>query len=496
MARTDLGDALVVRLEADLKNFELGMDKATKRVQVFDKTTGQVAGGVTKLTGTTDKLGKTAQKSASGVGELRESFASLASQMAGVHPISGKLLSVFGSLAIGSTVMIGVLGGLAALGAAWQGLTKDTEKAREETEKAITKIRELQMEAETAGDIDFINRYTLALAERNRILDDIAKRERAPATTTASGGTTAIIGDPLAGLRKELAQAQKDADAAFAQLTARRDERKARAAAQAKAEADGVKKVATAHEDATKAVEEHTEKLDDLVAAMRGMLGLRLPLLLPAPGAVTPVNPPTAEEILAPSGKAPSAAFAQLSAQATDLAQAFTPLGLASNLLNTVFANFGTTLQPIIDILASALTPVIQVLVKAFSYVTQAIGWFVRAIGKAVNFLLPGNPANGLVRFGQSMIDASKAARDFSTQTNAMAASMRNVPLIFNAAHAGYRVGMGDTGRSAVARGGFVNNGSINVNVDSASTWASIRRQMTTAAAAGDPLARGLLKAG
>jgi hypothetical protein len=73
------------------------------------------------------------------------------------------------------------------------------------------------------------------------------------------------------------------------------------------------------------------------------------------------------------------------------------------------------------------------------SYFYEGVGWLVRAIGKAVNWLLPGNPANGLVKAGEGMMDAAKAARENASATetatdavNDFAAALSNVPRVLN----------------------------------------------------------------
>lgn len=145
-------------------------------------------------------------------------------------------------------------------------------------------------------------------------------------------------------------------------------------------------------------------------------------------------------------------------------------------------------LEPALKIVAVGL----RVLATVTSYVQEALGRFVKAIGDAVNWLLPGNPANRLVEFGQGMIDSAKAARNFGDAMNENARQMRNVPISFNAGHARYRVGMGDTGRTAVNRNSGTTIGSVTIFANS---WRDIAREMAAAAAGGDPLARALLRA-
>lgn len=89
------------------------------------------------------------------------------------------------------------------------------------------------------------------------------------------------------------------------------------------------------------------------------------------------------------------------------------PVGLLGELV-------GAILIPIIN----ALTPPLRFLAKVATYVVSALGWLIRAIGKAVNWLLPGNPANGLVKFGQNMMDQADATRAAIDATADMATTV------------------------------------------------------------------------
>lgn len=91
------------------------------------------------------------------------------------------------------------------------------------------------------------------------------------------------------------------------------------------------------------------------------------------------------------------------------------PLRLLGNLviallqpLKGTIALFITYITPGLKILSVAL----KGLTFVVSYVMEAFGWLIRAIGKAVNWLLPGNPANSLVKAGQEMMDAARDARN------------------------------------------------------------------------------------
>lgn len=69
------------------------------------------------------------------VGRLSNSFASLLSQAAGVHPVLGNVVSVLGSFAIGSILLAGVLAGLAAVSFWYRKLTEDARQTKKEIDE-------------------------------------------------------------------------------------------------------------------------------------------------------------------------------------------------------------------------------------------------------------------------------------------------------------------------------------------------------------------------
>jgi tape measure domain-containing protein len=111
------------------------------------------------------------------------------------------------------------------------------------------------------------------------------------------------------------------------------------------------------------------------------------------------------------------------------MAAQFTPAGLAAYALSQAMEALRPVLEAVLlpvkifgEIIAIGVTPVLRLLfpiLKALaivlSFVQEAfdrvigtllkgIGWFVRAIGKVINFLDPfGNPGNGLVKLGNSL---------------------------------------------------------------------------------------------
>lgn len=84
--------------------------------------------------------------------------------------------------------------------------------------------------------------------------------------------------------------------------------------------------------------------------------------------------------------------------------------GILAELLRPFSAMISQLLFPF-----AQLTPVLELLAKAVSYVSQGLGYFVRALGIAVDKLVPdriSKVGKGLAETGQSMIDNAKAFRD------------------------------------------------------------------------------------
>jgi tape measure domain-containing protein len=120
------------------------------------------------------------------------------------------------------------------------------------------------------------------------------------------------------------------------------------------------------------------------------------------------------------------------------MAAQLTPAGLAAVALSSAMEALRPALDAVLlpvkmfgEIIAIGVTPVLRLLfpiLKALaivlSYVQEAfdrvigtllkgIGWFVRAIGKVINFLDPfGNPGNGLVKLGNGLRDSAQGFFD------------------------------------------------------------------------------------
>lgn len=157
------------------------------------------------------KVDKSARNGARGVGELRESLASFAARAAGANPIVGRLLNVFGSMAMGSVAMAGALGGLAAVGLAWRKLTEETRENRKETEEALEELSKLADMRATQGQMDKINLQQRAFENMNDAFRDMQEAQANFDRLTAEGKSDAaqIASDRVGRMAENFQQAQR-----------------------------------------------------------------------------------------------------------------------------------------------------------------------------------------------------------------------------------------------------------------------------------------------
>lgn len=70
-------------------------------------------------------------------GRLSQELMTVTRNLLGLNPAVAQLGGMLGNMTLGSATMIGILGGIAALGFAWEKLTEKTRKAHEESKKAV-----------------------------------------------------------------------------------------------------------------------------------------------------------------------------------------------------------------------------------------------------------------------------------------------------------------------------------------------------------------------
>lgn len=111
-----------------------------------------------------EKMGAGAVQHKLTLGRLGNQFESLTAQIAGVHPVVGKVVSVMGDFALGSVLTVGVLGALALIAVAWDKLTDSSRKAMETADKLAesynkaARVASLGIGGQQKADIEDLNK--------------------------------------------------------------------------------------------------------------------------------------------------------------------------------------------------------------------------------------------------------------------------------------------------------------------------------------------------
>lgn len=135
---------------------------------------------------------------------------------------------------------------------------------------------------------------------------------------------------------------------------------------------------------------------------------------------------------------------------------AFNPLVAVMPVITGIFKALAPILEPLVPIFESLgqiigvlLAPIIKQVAVALSFLAEALGWTIRAIGRLID-AIPGVSAKGLINSGQAMIDAARAARRNASATdkatdavNDFAASLSNIPRVLNINALRHLVGAG-----------------------------------------------------
>lgn len=112
----------------------------------FAQELQKMAGAQQAVTVTQTANIQAVQRSGASLNGLREPLTSVTRQLLQLNPAVAQLSSVLGNFALGSGPMIGILAGAAALGFAWNKLTEDSRKAKEEFQRQLDVLRELKRE--------------------------------------------------------------------------------------------------------------------------------------------------------------------------------------------------------------------------------------------------------------------------------------------------------------------------------------------------------------
>lgn len=95
-----------------------------------------------------DGFTKATHGSVAGLGNLRSELITTTKNLLSLEPAVAQVGGLLGHMALGDPILIGILGGVAAIGFAWEKLTEDAKKAKEEHQKLIEVLKDLAKEKE------------------------------------------------------------------------------------------------------------------------------------------------------------------------------------------------------------------------------------------------------------------------------------------------------------------------------------------------------------
>jgi gas vesicle protein len=147
----------------------------------------------TQVAATTQAVGVAATRAYPAIGQLRGAFTTLASTAVGMNPALGRLSGVLGSFAFGSPWMVGILAGIAAIGFAWNRLTRDADDLKKSTREAIKFFDELAKKR--AGPIAEISGNAASI--QAEIVRNEARIRSLRAASLAAATLTTDEGRPL-----------------------------------------------------------------------------------------------------------------------------------------------------------------------------------------------------------------------------------------------------------------------------------------------------------
>ena len=204
-SKVDLARGLIDKKEFERRGREMG--EAFQRALLREIDSRKKAGTLDTtsfnvLAEQLDDIGAAGPRAAAGTGRLNEVLTTMVTRIAEVNPAVGRLVSVMGSMALGSVFMAGLLGGLAALAAGWRKLTEGAREAKQRTEEAIESLRELarQRALGPAGEVP--DQAVAAVAEVDRLRAELARARKFEAASpaqrrvmTESGGRPRSVED-------------------------------------------------------------------------------------------------------------------------------------------------------------------------------------------------------------------------------------------------------------------------------------------------------------
>jgi hypothetical protein len=466
---------LFVRMSADPSGVKKGADEAVRHLKTVETASGRMSGTMTR----------NSAQMAAGMNAVRGSMTSVAAAALQTAPGVAQLGSVIGSLALGSTITVGVLAGLAAITYAWQKLTEKTRETKKATEDAITALREMGLAAALGPAGQTPAQLAAAFREQDRLVEQRrqkqiqldARREKNTREGVIDWGEISGLTTDIAEIDSQLRNVGAAINAGRARLA---EIDKAAADARITAAEQAAQRLKTVADRARaaelQAMAEHARKLEEMAKRQAPVAAALDPTRDPfgpvadyskmvAVGGVRVPNAPGQDAGLTSAGDA----LGMLKDSALQVVSGFSPLSL----LATAVGSALEVMQPAIDALLLPVRALGQliggVLNRAISYLAEGIGYVIRAIGWLIDKINIFGGDGGIGRFGQEMIDGARAARQgldgVATAADRAASSITNMPEIFDLALRRRQAQLGSLPGAPPASGGGSTGGGITVHI-------------------------------
>lgn len=184
----------------------------------------------------TEQLVGTSGRAHLATGRLGNQFASLAGQIAGVHPIVGNLTSILGNFAYGSVMTVGILAGITAIAVAYDKITEGARKAKEKADELTRSLVQQAAAIYQATQAGATSVAWTAELNRDKIQGESGRGWRSflQSGSRFGGGTGAVNPTDSAAHANRLMDAQAAVDQAWANVGKIVEEANAKIAADAK----------------------------------------------------------------------------------------------------------------------------------------------------------------------------------------------------------------------------------------------------------------------
>lgn len=176
----NFGDAMAVT-SAEMRAFTANSAASLRLIEGMSKS-GQQAQAA--LIG----IGTGGSGATAGVNRLRGGLTALAVQASGTNAAVGQVVSSLLLIGAGTTAVLGVAAGIAVVAGAYQFLTRESRKAKEETDELITSLR-----AQAVGRLPAFQQIDLQLQDVAERLEQA--QERLQRFQTVAKGSTTVFGN-------------------------------------------------------------------------------------------------------------------------------------------------------------------------------------------------------------------------------------------------------------------------------------------------------------